>query len=167
MALAIRDVREHDLNAVLALNNIAGRSILALDAARLRYFYEHAEYFRVAEIDGQLAGLLVGGRTALNFVRLMPGIASMTRRYVDAVAGTGARIIDTRKTHPGLRAIVKHAVRVGRGFNHRFGHHDGVLMLENPHATPRSVRKALHGARAHAAPTLKPEVEGGPLAEVD
>jgi uncharacterized protein len=62
MALAIRDVREHDLDAVLALNNAAGRSILALDAAQLRYFYEHAEYFRVAEIDDHLAGFLIALR---------------------------------------------------------------------------------------------------------
>lgn len=63
MALAIRDVREHDLDAVLALNNAAGRSILALDAAQLRYFHEHAEYFRVAEIDGHLAGFLIALRS--------------------------------------------------------------------------------------------------------
>ncbi len=62
MALAIRDVREHDLDAVLALNNAAGRSILALDASRLRYFFEHADYFRVAEIDGHLAGFLIALR---------------------------------------------------------------------------------------------------------
>src|SRR5471030_691905 len=62
MALAIRDVREHDLDAVLALNNAAGRSILALDAAQLRYFYDHAEYFRVAEIDDHLAGFLIALR---------------------------------------------------------------------------------------------------------
>jgi len=67
MALAIRDVREHDLDAVLALNNAAGRSILALDAAQLRYFYERAEYFRVAEIDGQLAGFLMALRDGGNY----------------------------------------------------------------------------------------------------
>lgn len=72
MALAIRDVNEHDLDAVLALNNVAGKSILALDAARLRYFYDHADYFRVAEIDGQLAGFLIalrenGGYTSPNY----------------------------------------------------------------------------------------------------
>ncbi|MEW5835005.1 MAG: GNAT family N-acetyltransferase [Pseudomonadota bacterium] len=62
MALAIRDVREHDLDAVLALNNTAGRSILAIDAAQLRYFFDHADYFRVAEIDGQIAGFLIAMR---------------------------------------------------------------------------------------------------------
>ena len=67
MALAIRDVREHDLDAVLALNNTAGRSILVLDAVQLRYFYEHADYFRVAEIDGQLAGFLIALRDGRNY----------------------------------------------------------------------------------------------------
>jgi predicted GNAT superfamily acetyltransferase len=67
MALAIRDVREHDLDAVLALNNTAGRSILALDAERLRYFYEHADYFRVAEIDGHLAGFLIALRDSRDY----------------------------------------------------------------------------------------------------
>jgi predicted GNAT superfamily acetyltransferase len=68
MALAIRDVREHDLDAVLALNNTAGRSILALDAERLRYFYEQADYFRVAEIDGHLAGFLIALRDGRDYV---------------------------------------------------------------------------------------------------
>lgn len=67
MALAIRDVREHDLDAVLALNNTAGRSILVLDAVQLRYFYEHADYFRVAEIDGQLAGFLIALRDGRDY----------------------------------------------------------------------------------------------------
>ncbi|MET0330260.1 MAG: GNAT family N-acetyltransferase [Dyella sp.] len=67
MALAIRDVREHDLDAVLALNNSAGRSILALDAARLRYFFDHADYFRVAEIDGHLAGFLIALRNGADY----------------------------------------------------------------------------------------------------
>jgi len=73
MALAIRDVREHDLDAVLALNNAAGRTILALDAGQLRYFYEHADYFRVAEIDGHIAGFLIalregGGYSSPNYL---------------------------------------------------------------------------------------------------
>jgi predicted GNAT superfamily acetyltransferase len=67
MALAIRDVRDHDLEAVLALNNTAGRSILALDAAQLRYFFEHADYFRVAEVDGELAGFLIALRDGADY----------------------------------------------------------------------------------------------------
>jgi predicted GNAT superfamily acetyltransferase len=81
MALAIRDVREHDLDAVLALNNTAGRSILALDAARLRYFFDHADYFRVAEIDGHLAGFLIALRNGADYHS--PNYRWFNERYQD------------------------------------------------------------------------------------
>jgi predicted GNAT superfamily acetyltransferase len=81
MALAIRDVREHDLDAVLALNNTAGRSILALDAARLRYFFDHADYFRVAEIDGHLAGFLIALRNGADYHS--PNYRWFSERYQD------------------------------------------------------------------------------------
>ena len=100
---------------------------------------------------GWLAGLLIGERTALNFVQLMSGIATATREYVRAIKGTRARIVDTRKTHPGLRAIEKYAVRVGGGFNHRFGLDSGVLIKENHIAAAGSVRsrdRTRAGARA-------------------
>ncbi|MGH7915794.1 MAG: carboxylating nicotinate-nucleotide diphosphorylase [Candidatus Binataceae bacterium] len=120
-----------------------------------------------AEIEGQLAGLLIGERTALNFAQLMSGIASLTRRYVDAVAGTGARIIDTRKTHPGLRMIEKYAVRAGGGFNHRFGLDSGVLIKENHIAAAGSVRHALERARKLAPHTMRVEIECETLAQVE
>ncbi len=120
-----------------------------------------------AEIEGQLAGLLIGERTALNFVQLMSGIASLTRRYVDAVAGTGARIIDTRKTHPGLRMIEKYAVRAGGGFNHRFGLDSGVLIKENHIAAAGSVGRALERARKLVPHTMRVEIECETLAQVE
>jgi nicotinate-nucleotide pyrophosphorylase (carboxylating) len=120
-----------------------------------------------AEIEGQLAGLLIGERTALNFVQLMSGIASLTRRYADAVAGTGARIIDTRKTHPGLRMIEKYAVRAGGGFNHRFGLDSGVLIKENHIAAAGSVRDALVRARKLAPHTMRVEIECETLTQVE
>lgn len=120
-----------------------------------------------AEIEGQLAGLLIGERTALNFVQLMSGIATLTRRYVDAVAGTRARIIDTRKTHPGLRMIEKYAVRAGGGFNHRFGLDSGVLIKENHIAAAGSVRDALERARKLAPHTIRIEIECETLAQVE
>ncbi len=112
-----------------------------------------------AEIEGGLAGLLIGERTALNFMQLMSGIATLTRRYVDAVKGTRARILDTRKTHPGLRALEKYAVRTGGGFNHRFGLDSGILIKENHIAAAGSVRAAVERAKALAPHTLKVEVE--------
>jgi nicotinate-nucleotide pyrophosphorylase (carboxylating) len=120
-----------------------------------------------AEIDGQLAGLLSGERTALNLVQLMSGIATLTRRYVDAVAGTGARIIDTRKTHPGLRVIEKYAVRAGGGFNHRFALDSGVLIKENHIAAAGTVRGALERARKLAPHTMRIEIECETLAQVE
>jgi nicotinate-nucleotide pyrophosphorylase (carboxylating) len=120
-----------------------------------------------AEIDGQLAGLLIGERTALNFLQLMSGIATLTRRYVEAIAGTEAKIIDTRKTHPGLRAIEKYAVRAGGGFNHRFGLDSGVLIKENHIAAAGSVRSALQQARRLAPHTMRVEIECETLDQVE
>ena len=85
----------------------------------------------VANIEGDLAGLLIGERTALNFIQLMSGIATATHQYVEAIKGTRAKIVDTRKTHPGLRAVEKYAVRCGGGHNHRFGLDGGVLIKDN------------------------------------
>ncbi len=121
----------------------------------------------LAEIDGKLAGLLIGERTALNFVQLLSGIATTTRAFVDAVAGTHAKIIDTRKTHPGLRVVEKYAVRVGGGRNHRLGLDSGVLIKENHIAAAGTVTKAIEGARRVAPHTLKIEIECETLAQVE
>ena len=119
-----------------------------------------------AEINGLLAGLLTGERVALNFVQLMSGIATATRRYADAIAGTRARIVDTRKTHPGLRAIEKYAVRVGGGANHRFGLDSGVLIKDNHIAAAGSIGAALDRARRLAPHTFRIEIECETLAQV-
>ena len=121
----------------------------------------------LAEIEGKLAGLLIGERTALNFVQLLSGIATTTRTFVDAVKGTHARIIDTRKTHPGLRVVEKYAVRVGGGHNHRLGLDGGVLIKENHIAAAGTVTKAIEGARRVAPHTLKIEIECETLAQVE
>lgn len=85
----------------------------------------------VCEVSGNARSVLAGERTALNFLQRMSGIATMTRRFVDAVAGTGTTILDTRKTHPGWRELDKYAVRVGGGANHRMGLYDMVLIKDN------------------------------------
>jgi len=85
----------------------------------------------VLEIAGDAAGLLAAERTALNFMQRLSGVATLTRRFVDSVAGTGASILDTRKTTPGLRAFEKRAVALGGGVNHRIGLYDQVLLKEN------------------------------------
>jgi len=121
----------------------------------------------LAEVEGKLAGLLIGERTALNFVQLLSGIATTTRSFVDAITGTHAKILDTRKTHPGLRAVEKYAVRVGGGHNHRLGLDSGVLIKDNHIAAAGTVTKAIEGARRLAPHTLKIEIECETLAQVE
>jgi len=107
---------------------------------------------------GSAAGLLAAERTALNFLGHLSGIATLTARYVEAVAGTGARILDTRKTTPGLRALEKAAVAAGGGQNHRMGLYDAILIKENHIALAGSLAKAVLAARS-AHPDLPVEVE--------
>ena len=121
----------------------------------------------VAEIHGRLAGLLIGERVALNFTQLMCGIATATRRYVDAIQGSRARIIDTRKTHPGLRALEKYAVRCGGGHNHRFGLDSGMLIKENHIAAAGGIGPALERARTLAPHTFRIQIECETLPQVE
>ena len=116
---------------------------------------------RVCEIKGQARALLTGERTALNFLQTLSAVASATRLYVDAVAGTRAAIVDTRKTLPGLRLAEKYAVTVGGGKNHRLGLYDGILIKENHIAAAGGVTRALVEARkvAPAGVWIQIEVE--------
>jgi nicotinate-nucleotide pyrophosphorylase (carboxylating) len=102
----------------------------------------------VANVDGPARGVLAGERVALNVVGRLAGIATLTRRYVDAVAGTGAVILDTRKTTPGLRALEKFAVACGGGENHRFGLYDGILIKDNHLRLAGSLGSAVLRAKA-------------------
>lgn len=113
----------------------------------------------LASLTGPARSLLAGERVALNFLQRMSGIATLTARYVELVSGTGARIVDTRKTTPGLRRLEKYAVTVGGGFNHRFGLSDGILIKDNHIAVAGSVTAAIQAARKRAPHTLKIEVE--------
>jgi nicotinate-nucleotide pyrophosphorylase (carboxylating) len=102
----------------------------------------------VAVLSGSKRAILTGERVALNFLGRLSGIATLTRRYVDAVGGTGAAILDTRKTTPGLRALEKHAVACGGGRNHRFGLDDGVLVKDNHLRAAGSIAAAVESLRA-------------------
>ncbi|WP_139247293.1 carboxylating nicotinate-nucleotide diphosphorylase [Hyphomicrobium sp. NDB2Meth4] len=121
----------------------------------------------IARVSGDARVLLTGERTALNFLGHMSGIATLTAKYVAAVAGTKARIIDTRKTTPGLRAIEKFAVRCGGGVNHRFGLFDAVLIKDNHIIAAGGIGAALERARSHAGHMVKVEIEVTNLDEVD
>ena len=126
-----------------------------------------AEGTEVARVRGPLRGILAGERLALNLLQGLPGIATLPRAYVEALAGTKAQILDTRKTTPGLRALEKYAVRVGGGRNHRYGLFDGILIKENHVRAAGGVGAAVRRAKARAPHYLKVEVEVRDLAELE
>ncbi len=118
-------------------------------------------------IRGSARAVLTAERVALNFSQRLTGIATMTAKYVDAIQGTKALIIDTRKTTPGLRQLEKYAVRAGGGHNHRFGLFDGILIKDNHiAASPNGVGGAIEAARQAAPHSLRVEVECDSLDQV-
>ncbi|MBC7241020.1 MAG: carboxylating nicotinate-nucleotide diphosphorylase [Anaerolineae bacterium] len=121
----------------------------------------------LAVVQGPARAVLGAERTALNFLQRMSGIATAARRYVDAVAGTGAVILDTRKTAPGLRVLDKWAVRLGGGQNHRFGLFDMVLIKDNHIAAAGGITQAVARVRAHNQAGLPVEVEVKSLTELE
>jgi nicotinate-nucleotide pyrophosphorylase (carboxylating) len=117
-------------------------------------------------IRGSARSILTAERTALNFMQRLSGVATVTRRYVQAVEGTGARVIDTRKTTPGMRALEKAAVVAGGGANHRFGLHDMVMIKDNHIAAAGGITPAVEAVRRQNERGLKVEVETTSLDEV-
>lgn len=113
----------------------------------------------IAGIQGPARGVLTGERVALNLLQHLSGIAAQARIAVDSVAGTHARIVDTRKTTPGLRILEKYAVRIGGGSNHRFNLSDGILIKDNHIKAAGGIKSAVEKARKAAPHTLKIEVE--------
>jgi nicotinate-nucleotide pyrophosphorylase (carboxylating) len=121
----------------------------------------------IAIVSGPARGLLTGERVALNYLGHLSGVASATASIADAIAHTKARIVDTRKTTPGLRAVQKHAVRLGGGMNHRFGLDDAVLIKDNHIAVAGGVRPAIERARAYIGHLVKIEIEVDTLAQLE
>jgi nicotinate-nucleotide pyrophosphorylase (carboxylating) len=121
----------------------------------------------LAEVEADARAFLSAERTALNLLGRMCGVATLTRTYVEAVAGTGARIADTRKTTPGLRGLEKHAVSCGGGVNHRFGLDDAILIKDNHVVVCGGVVEAVKAARAQAGHLMKIELEVDGLAQFD
>jgi nicotinate-nucleotide pyrophosphorylase (carboxylating) len=120
----------------------------------------------LAEVAGSAASILAAERVALNFLGRLSGIATLTARYVEAVEGTGTRILDTRKTTPGLRALEKEAVRAGGGVSHRSGLFDAILVKENHAVLAGGVGEAARGALSAAPAGVTVEVECATLDEV-
>lgn len=156
---------------VLAGLAVAERVFAKLDSS-LRFSALFADGARlqtgdvIARIEGDAASLLQGERVSLNLLQRMCGIATQTAAYVQEIEGTGARVVDTRKTTPGLRVLEKYAVRVGGGTNHRTGLYDGVLIKENHIAAAGGIPEAVRLARAYIPHTLKVEVETETLEQV-
>jgi nicotinate-nucleotide pyrophosphorylase (carboxylating) len=121
---------------------------------------------KLARVKGPTVALLKGERTALNFLQRLCGVATMTRRFVEAVAGTKTRILDTRKTTPGLRLLEKYAVRTAGATNHRVSLSDMVLIKDNHLRRVGSVSEAVRRARAAARPGMRVEVEAADLLQV-
>ena len=147
-------------------------AVLAMDpAANIAEHVADGEAFEagtaLAEIEGDARALLSAERTGLNLLGRLSGIATLTRDYVRAVEGTKARIADTRKTTPGLRALEKHAVVCGGGINHRFGLDDAILIKDNHVVVCGGVEPAVTRARAMAGHLMKIELEVDGLAQLD
>ena len=125
---------------------------------------------RLAQVRGRVASILKAERTAVNFLQHLSGIASETRRYVDAVSGLGAKIVDTRKTTPGLRKLEKYAVTMGGGYNHRQNLADGILIKDN-HVEALALQglgigEVVKRAQAGASHTIKVEIEVDTIAQL-
>lgn len=121
----------------------------------------------VLEVEGRLQTILQAERTALNFLARLSGVASLTRQFVEAVEGTAARVVDTRKTTPGWRHLEKDAVRAGGGFNHRLGLYDMVLIKDNHIAAAGGIEAAIRAVRRENAMDLPVEVEVGDLDQLE
>ena len=158
---------------VLCGVEIAKRVFLRLDSSvRFTDALEDGERLapdtRVLAIEGNTRGILKAERTALNFLQHLSGIATRTRQFVNAIAGTGAQIVDTRKTTPALRLLEKYAVRVGGGRNHRVGLYDGILIKDNHLAAlGGDIAEAVRRIRQHAHHLLAVEVECTTLEQVE
>lgn len=121
----------------------------------------------ICTIEGPARGILTGERVALNFFQNLSGVATITRRFVEQVEGTGARIVDTRKTTPGMRLLQKYAVRIGGAYNHRMGLDDGVLIKDNHVALAGGVAEAIRRMRDMVSHLHRIEVECSTLEEVE
>lgn len=156
---------------VLAGISLAEKVFLTLDESlRFSPFFQDGQRVlasqTLAEIEGNLRPILSGERLALNFLQRLSGIATLTRKFVEKVEGLGVKIVDTRKTTPGFRALEKYAVRMGGGGNHRMGLYDGILIKDNHIKACGGIAKAIERVKSKAPFVLKIEVEVSNLAEV-
>lgn len=150
-------------NGIIAGLDVFKRVFTLLGDVEIELYKKDGEAVKPGDLVGVLIGntrkLLTGERTALNFLRIMSGIATLTSKYVERLSGTGAKLLDTRKTTPNLRILEKYAVRVGGGTNHRFNLSDGVLLKDNHISAAGGIMKAVEMAKNSVSFVRKIEVE--------
>ncbi len=157
---------------VLAGLDLVGRVFQKIDPAIVAHTqYEDGDIVdagtTVLTAKGKMAGLLIGERTALNFLQRLSGIATHVRQYADILPDSPVRLVDTRKTVPGWRVLEKYAVRVGGAYNHRMGLYDGVLIKDNHIAAAGGISPAVSRIRKKVSHLVRVEVETSTIAEVD
>ncbi len=156
-------------SGVIAGIEVAARVFALLEKVSFQSRVEEGERVEggqvIAELEGTIEVILLGERTALNFLQHLSGIATLTAQFVEKVEGYPVKILDTRKTTPGLRLLEKEAVRAGGGFNHRFGLYDGVLIKDNHLKALGEIAAAVKSIRSHL-PSKKIEVETENLRQV-
>ncbi len=173
LAVIPREARAEGLIAARESGVVAGLSVLSAVFAIVDPTLDVAGFVAegaavaagavIARVTGNARSILTGERVALNLIQRLCGIATLTARYVEAVRGTGVRILDTRKTTPGLRALEKYAVRIGGGLNHRFGLYDGMMLKDNHlvllAAHGDDIGAAIRAAKAAVGPMVRVEIE--------
>ncbi|HSQ83627.1 MAG TPA: carboxylating nicotinate-nucleotide diphosphorylase, partial [Desulfobacterales bacterium] len=156
---------------VVAGLNVAKQVFQYLDSEVIfKSEYDDGDFVKKGDIlvnvEGRLRALLSGERTALNFLQHLSGISTLVRSYVNEISDKNIRLVDTRKTTPGLRGLEKYAVRVGGAYNHRIGLYDGVLIKDNHIAAFGGIKKAIDHIRSQVSHLLKIEVEVSDLDQV-
>lgn len=156
---------------VVAGLNVAKQVFQYLDSEVIfKSEYDDGDFLKkgdmLVNVEGRLRALLSGERTALNFLQHLSGISTLVRSYVNEISDKNIRLVDTRKTTPGLRGLEKYAVRVGGAYNHRIGLYDGVLIKDNHIAAFGGIKKAIEHIRSQVSHLLKIEVEVSDLDQV-
>ncbi|MHC1721001.1 MAG: carboxylating nicotinate-nucleotide diphosphorylase [Clostridiaceae bacterium] len=150
-------------NGILAGLEVFGRVFELLGGVEIRYFTKDGDLVApgdlIARLNGNTRNILQGERTALNLLQKMSGIATITKSFADQIEGTGARLLDTRKTTPGLRILEKYAVTVGGGHNHRYNLSDGIMLKDNHISAAGGIMAAVEAARKSCSFVRKIEVE--------
>jgi len=156
---------------ILAGSPFAAEVFSLLGGVKVKTLKGEGERFQrgeaLLELEGEAQSILTGERVALNLLQSLSGIATRTRKFVEALEGTGVRLLDTRKTTPGYRYFQKYAVRVGGGLNHRFALYDMVLIKDNHKRIMGGLREAVRAVKERVGPAYRIEVEVGNLEEVE